>query len=909
MGWDTNVTNAFRGSRTSKLMLLLVVAGAGLGAGCGSPEAEVEVVQGATTTPVPADVLGFESTSGWHVDQGGVASLTTSSTRTKGKSSISFTRPTSRWVLESSDLPNTTAELAKIDFGTSFSMDVLLPKETIPGKIWTGSIELEVQVPSRGIRLASLGIVDVTNVRKGVFTTLHFAIPDTVVTALKGKTYKDFSFWMKFKLVDGSQGPYLLDNLRIKGKLPPRPTSIAQITPGQSILLEPWKEYAPAGSFVDAKTFTSGIVQIPQALHLSKGKVGTGTAKLEYRLGTGTIVTCTYVADPAAAGLGYKLGSCTNANLIAGDLVAADWLRLTVVNGDATAGKTKIKAQIALNPVGDALMAGLPPIPTYFGNSAAEVAAALDAFVQAQRNWQTQGEALVRLPTPAIPSIATTNQNNQPLPPQGPYDNDPPFNLDGRLTNTDMADAGWHVNGAIAAPLGPNGARKTQFDIDIGSDLWILGFKISNVVGITGHLETNTPAFDGQTVPPTTSSGDFCYGYLGVATQCAGPFNGTTGFEKNIADIHPSITLLSQTYWFFHFGAYAKMDLVIDASGGFTPNGFAVTLRPSAGFGVQVEGGLAVGTFGGGGMFANVRLVDIAAPVTASVTATLNASPLACRVHVTETLSGTATLTMGAGAIGYYLEGGLTCGLWSGLCWRTEGNLWDWPGKELVFPILPASPLANQDFSLPFSLCAPVGTADGGVTYPLPGATFKPGDTSFLAAGFERTTVNTGGQLNIPERLTCETQLWTSTDPSDVITPLGGCNYRIRYGSPGTRTLSVSVTDPALGTGADVRQVTVLAGDPATAPQPVITSPAAGTTPGNCASVTGTSTVSDPNGLTTTLEWLEGTFTANSTLTFRPSGTNPTEQLTGGDVIRLTATNSSGQQGSFEIPVYFYCVK
>jgi hypothetical protein len=891
----------------------------GLSAGCADLPADGSVDENALTAPV--DVTGFESTAGWHLLQGTLgASLATSSTHTKGKSSLAFTKPASRIVFESINMPSTNPELVKIARGTSISMDFLVPAQAA-SLVWSGSAELEIQAPSRGIRLGSLGIADVTSVRKGIFTTLHFPIPDAIADALAGKTYSDFSFWLKIKVPEQTTGTYLLDNIRVRGKLAPSPTSVNQITAGQSILLQPWKSYAPAASFVAAQTFTAGVIQVPQKLHVSKGRVGTGTATFEYRLGTGAIVTCKFVADSAAAGLGYKLSTCGNGAL-AGDLVPADWVRLTVVGGDSTAGKTKLKAQIALNPLGDELSSGLPPIPTYFGTTGAEIAAALDAFVQAERNWKLPDAEIVHLPTPDVVDVMTATRNGIVLPPSKPADNDPPFALDGRLTGTDMVDVGWHVNGAVEAPITPDGARDTHFGVDIGADVWLLTFKANSVVGITGHVDTHTPAPVGTTIPPTTTSGDFCYGYLGISQTCVGGFSGMVGVKKNIANAHPSINLVSIDYWIFHGGADGVLDLVVDLTGGFTPNGFALVLTPTAGLSVRVEAGLKVGGFVGGGVFAQFHLVDVSAPITASVNAVLNASPLACNVHLSEGLSGTVTLSSGGGRIGYYIEGGLTCGYWGGLCWRDEGDLKSWVGTSKSWDILPAQPLANQDIPLPDGFCTPKGDAEGGISYPLVGEVFSPGDFSFMQAEFFRTYADSTVQhtssgdivLSGKVDIACDGQVWKSTDPSDTIEAWAPCYNKIRYGNPGKRTISVFVTDPILGTGTAQREVTVGAGDPATAPIPTMHYPVPYAVGPECGDLLAWGQATDPNSLDTTLAWYQGVVAgisgAAQSVTLTQSGTGENASIGHpAEIARLVATNSAGQSAMFEVPVEIHCVK
>jgi len=143
--------------------------------------------------------------------------------------------------------------------------------------------------------------------------------------------------------------------------------------------------------------------------------------------------------------------------------------------------------------VGDELTSACPH-PTYFGTSGAEISASLNAFVQAQRNWKLPDSEIVYLPTPSVVDVMTANRNGVGLPPSKPADNDPPFAMDGRLTGTDLIDVGWHLNGAVGAPIGDDGSRDTHFTAEIGADVWMLTLKVNNVIGVNGHIDTHTPA-------------------------------------------------------------------------------------------------------------------------------------------------------------------------------------------------------------------------------------------------------------------------------------------------------------------------------------------------------------------------------------------------------------------------------
>src|SRR4051812_15404119 len=396
-------------------------------AGCARPD-EIETRTGALTS---ADILGFEAVGGWTLTQGQVQSVTLTTTRTKGASGLALTKPSGFVRIESAKLASTTPDLTKIERGASAALDFMIPTEQV-GPYWTGAVQMYISVPSRNLYNAYLGQVELTGTRTAVYSTLRFQIPDATADVIKGATFSDLTFGIVVNVPVNSPGVYRLDNLRIKGKKPPAPTDETQITPGQSILLVASKAYSPASSTPAQQTFPQGIIQIPASFHAVTGAVGTGSATFEYTLGTAANVVCQYTAD-TSTGKDYKFASCAN-GAKAGDLVPATFVRLTIVNGNAGAGTTKVRAQIALNPVEDDLLGGLPPLPTYFGTTAAEVAASLDAFVQAQRNWQVSGFVRLHLPTPAIPVQDSVIRNGTMLPPTRSSNTDPPFGIGGRLT-------------------------------------------------------------------------------------------------------------------------------------------------------------------------------------------------------------------------------------------------------------------------------------------------------------------------------------------------------------------------------------------------------------------------------------------------------------------------------------------
>jgi hypothetical protein len=899
-----------RGS-TLRRVLLVPLALSFLAACERDPSADViETKHGALTS---ADVLGFEVTGQWRVTQGTVQSLALTDSHTQGAKALAVARPSGYTRLDSANLPSSNKELGEIDRGVSAVVDLMVPSLQA-NPYWFGAVQMYVSVPSKNQFNVYLGQVELTGMRTNVYSSLAFKLPDALADVLKGATYNDLSFGIVINVPLNSPGTYRLDNLRIRGKLPPAPTDETQIAEGQSILLEPWKTYAPAASKVAEKAFTQGIIQIPASFHPVKGKAGTGSATFAYRLGTGTLVTCQYPAQ--ASGVNYVFGSCSNGQLAA-DLVPADFVRLTVVNGDAAAGKTRIKAQIALNPAGDEILAGMPSIPTFFGESAAEVAAALDSFVQATRNWNTPGKVHVSLPTPHNPPHDSIERNGTNLPPtRPPEDNDPPFALSGRLTNDDVADAGWHVIGSIAAPIDASGTRKTEFDIDIGADAWLLWSKFGNIVGVTGHAETTTPPPTGGTIPPTTATADFCYEYLGIGQSCAGPFDGSTGLNKQLFNVTPKIPLPSLTWWVFSVGASIDLTLSATLTGGFTPTGFALAVNPQASLGATLRGGVSAFGFVGGGLFVSANILSLQVPISASVNASLSLVPGACKIHISESLSAQAIVSSGSGKLGWYVEGGICCGCVVELCARTDGVLTRWDGYNQTFEILPASPLANQDIPLDVAtFCPAISDAPGNIQYPVSGETFKQGDKSFMSAQFmifvpDDNPANPNGLLLILfDNLT-----WTSSNPTDVING----NF-ITYGTPGPRLLSVVATStgsPGAGSGNGSVAVNVVANSPAVEPTATIVAPAPGTL-FDCATVNASATSTDPNGGTPTFDWYidnEGTTLDPYGVPGQSVGTGanvsfPSNQ--GGDhhILRLIVTDPDGNKSMHEIPTVLTCIR
>jgi hypothetical protein len=885
---------------------LLVPISLGLLAACdrsAGGDADIGVVSSALTS---ADVLGFEAVNQWRVVQGSVQSLTLTDTRTKGAKALAVARPSGYTRLDSVNLPSSNAELAKIERGASAVVDFMIPTQQA-SPYWFGAVQMYVSVPSRNLHNAYLGQVELTGMRTAVYSTLAFKIPDEVADALNGQTYSDLVFGIAINVPLNAPGTYRLDNLRIRGKLPPPPDPEAENANfgGQSILLEAWKAYSPAENRVADSTFTPGVIQIPQSFHPSKGRAGAGSATFAYRLGTSALVTCQYPAE--AAGTNYVFASCSNGGL-AGDLVPASFVRLTVVNGDAAAGKTKVKAQIALNPVGDELYAGLPPIPTFFTTTGEEVT----AFMQAQRNWQVSGKVLVKLPAPHTEPYFSVSADSGPIPQRPPEDNDPPFGRSGWLTNDTRFDAGWHARGSIAAPIDPmTGSRRTEFRMDIGTDVWTLNRFTGNVIGITGQIDTNTPAPVGGSIPPTTHSGRFCFHVMSDEAGCE-VVDGQTGLNVPLFDDSRNFPIASFPFGIFFVDATAVFTVNANLTGGFTPTGFGLGINPSAALRARLRGGIGVPGFFAGGLSVTADILRISMPITTSVNATISMIPGSCRIHLAETLDARAIFSMGRGVVAAWAEAGLCCGCDIEACWRDEWPIYRWPDiASQTIQLQPEAPLASHDIPLNVAtVCPPVDGLDGVVTYPVPQQQFREGDRSFMKAHF-MFGVDDDGE---PTIVTLGNQVWTSSDPSDQIFT----NGLIRYGTPGQRTLTVSASTPGVGSGTTSTVVNVVANDPVTAPRvQVLWVPVPNDT-FECQPINGLAEAVDPNappGSVLSYEW----FLANAgplDVYLSPG----ISKATGADVsfsaeseegqlniVRVIVTDVEGKQSMLEVPAFILC--
>src|SRR5262249_26272221 len=163
------------------------------------------------TTQVSSDllgnstVLGFESASGWTINQGSIA---TNTAHSQGSFSIKTTGVTSASMTSQvlTTLPGVTSTLA---------FDIQLPTSQ-PNATYYGQIELHVNLPSQGVYDSFIGLKLLQPpFTLGSFQTIQFMIPDWIFNKLKSTTYSDLSFKFLISLPANNGGIYF-DNMRLR---------------------------------------------------------------------------------------------------------------------------------------------------------------------------------------------------------------------------------------------------------------------------------------------------------------------------------------------------------------------------------------------------------------------------------------------------------------------------------------------------------------------------------------------------------------------------------------------------------------------------------------------------------------------------------------------------------------------
>jgi hypothetical protein len=874
-----------------------------LGCAGGPPEpgSDTATSQGALTSVPATSVLGFETPAGWTVSSGTVASSTKAFTQ--GTAALAVTAPQNYTTLVSAPLASGLAPLAGLtNPGATVEVDVQLPTSQ-PNPSYFGALQLYVSSPSHGVYNQYLGQSELTGQELGVFQTYQFAVTNLVSTQLAGATYSDLTFTIALNAPAGAKGTYLFDNLRTTSP------ATAQVGSGPSVDLTASLSLSPAANTPGFATFTTGTIQIPASFHAKTGDAGTGTALFELGLGATTTVSCTYKASSDTTA--YAFSTCATGNAV-GDIVAANFARLTIKSADPQAPLTKVKAQLAYDALGDQVGSQLiPPIPTFWGTTLAEINAISQAYAQLSLNPAPKAERFVSLPIPdfaqSVGNGAPVNVLNGATPrPVG----DPPFDFKGDLNNSsDGSPSGsWDAYYELAGSISTNETNQdftSHFDATATVGVRVLGDDIT-VMRALATIDTNNGGTNAQGSVNPTSTATFQAFAFGDQFE-NDSWTQQTGFKFSESTSQTVQTPPIQI-WIFEVRGGVTVSAGVDVTGALALNGFQVTATPNGSVGVTISGGVNI-LVASGSVDVTVQLIDVTIPTTAIGTFDVDTDPTACHVTFNGNVNGSVVLTSLGGSIDLEAQLG-TCPF----CLHHSWNIFNWKGRNLgttpfpaPFPIqIPASITP-----LPASLCAaPVNVT---IAAPLANAAVSPGVPTSAAATASRAPTSrdvscTNGQcIGLPETVPCSSITWKSSDPTATFSPSAvGCSPFVTFGATtanSTQTLTVIAVDQFGETGSSM--VTFNVGPAPVGPQPFITSQVGGDLSAfNTTSATLTGTVSGGSG-TITATWnivsTEGlppqTITQMVTAALGPVDLPPVEVDVTRDeafVVTLTVTDSNG---------------
>ncbi|MEX2501296.1 MAG: S8 family serine peptidase [Trueperaceae bacterium] len=191
----------------------------------------------------------------------------------------------------------------------------------------------------------------------------------------------------------------------------------------------------------------------------------------------------------------------------------------------------------------------------------------------------------------------------------------------------------------------------------------------------------------------------------------------------------------------------------------------------------------------------------------------------------------------------------------------------------------------------------------------------NPLDGAEVFLGVSTVLRGTSFDVNEPDaELACDAMAWTSSDPSDDAFPLADCEVSVAFATLGSRTITLTGTDPQGASVTDTVIVVVVEPPLDLPPSVVITSPENLQSVGTDEEITLSGDVSDPEGATPlTLVWTvsvndgaaEQVGTGNDVL-WTPSdtidfGSEGTYDVT----IRLAAQDPGGNEGSDFVQLRF----
>ena len=882
-----------------------VAIGAG-GAGCIGTDNTAE--SSAAIAVSSADILGFETPAGWSAG-GGVISSTT--IRTQGAAAYQIDRPAQLVKLTSGPLGSTAAALAGLgDEGSALAIDVMTPRPPVNASN-PGALQILVSSKSLGLGKVSIGQVAFLGLTPSLWHTIKFPIPSDVRAKLASAPFQDLTVYLYLYtpgLPTGSRDSltYRLDHLRVHSP------STAPEGVHESVDLVALRTYVPASNSPGLGNFAAGLVQVPDSFHVKSGSAGTGTAQLELGFGTTPFVTCTYTG--ASSGTAYAFTSCTGgAN--PGDLLGADFARLTILGGDSTAGPTKIRAQLALNPLGDVAGTGiLAPMPTFWGDTpdnASAIAMAYFGTVHGYYDPEGQLEPKFRPPTEEIqistpaPEFARRHGDGSPVDntiPAPPNDPDPPFDYSGHLNEGGNWDAYWRLDGNLTPTRTAEDRFTNHFEATLGANVVLWGYDVS-LMSVKAQADSDSGQIAANGLNQPTASGSVKLFLLGleIVKREATP-EQQFSFSEEFDHTYDIVTV---QIWIFSVGLKAHVVASFTASGTVTPVDVAFGVTPKGSLGAIVFGGVNLG-IAKGTVDAEVTLLSLSVPVRARATWFISTDPTICSVRLFGDLTGDADLS----SLGGTVDLKATLGICP-FCYKDSYNIFKWDPLATAHFDLFDFTLDAQLFPLPSAVCEspltvtirnPVDGEDvsAGVPYILQGKAVRP-----PTPGVDEQVID------------CQYLTWTSSDASDLGFPATGCTPQVTFATTGSRTLTLTANAPSGETGSTTRTFDVVAPPPG--PSPYITTPHDGAQIGvySCSSgpvslvggsVFGTGTVAlkwtivgPPNEVALTI-----TDDTSSTATLNLPGANGGQQPLD-YVLTLTATDADNVSSSRSITITTSC--
>jgi hypothetical protein len=866
------------------------------GQGPGAPGGDPVAHSAQELTLSGTSILGFESPAGWLV-VGGLPSSTT--VRTQGNAALAIAAPLAGSTLTSAPLSSGLAPLAALsNAGSSIAVDLLIPTQEVNPHNF-GTLQLLVSSPSHLIVLEPAGQVSLNGQVPGTFQTYTFSVPSNVRSQLSG-SYSDLTFTLVLQAPLGSFGTYVFDNLRTQSP------STQQVGALPSENVTATVTQSPAANTPGQVSFPPGTIQIPQSFFVNVGDAGTGTATFQLALGSTTTVSCTYAASSDATS--YVFSSCSTGN-VAGDIVAATSATLAIVSADPAAPTVQISAQLAYDLLQDQVGTKLvPPVPTYWGQTVAQINSISQAFAQAQANALPPQQRYVSLP---IPNFALRQGNGSPVNAltAGATGSDPPFDFKGDLNNgaggspSGLFDAYYEVNGNVSATEN-NNTFTSQFNATGTVGVVVLGDNVS-VLKISTSIDTNNGGTSASGSENPTSTATF-QAYLFGQQFLNQSTTQQTGFNFN-----PTLTQTFDTppipIWIFSIQGGVGATVGVDFTGNLAINGFQLTATPSASVNANVQGGVNIGV-ASGGVDVTIQLVAVSLPVVAQATFNVNTDPSVCAASFNASINGSVKLTSGGGNVALDASIGVCP-----VCYSDSWTIFNWNGLNLGTVAFPAPfPITINDelFTLPTTLCRVPLVVN--IQEPTGGTNEFAGIAEPTSASANRQPVS--GQL-VGDSIPCSDITWTSSDPGATFSPSAtGCSPTVTFSAAAagtSQTLTAAATDQFGETGSTTVTVNVVATP--TGPVPVITQPQNGeefasfgaTLAGNVTGGTGTITavwsttsLNNPDGGAGPDILATQTVTAGTSV---PIGPTTVSLPDGTFTVVLTVTDSSNESNTAQV--------